>query len=110
MRISDWSSDVCSSDLRGIRIETRSGAQVVAPADGKVMFAGPFRGYGQLLIIAHGGGYHSLLAGFGRIARSVGQWVLDGEPVGSMSAAQAGPVQAGRIGRASCMERVCLFV
>lgn len=69
---------------RGIRIETRAGGQVVAPADGKVMFAGPFRGYGQLLIIAHGGGYHSLLAGFGRIDRSVGQWVLAGEPVGRM--------------------------
>lgn len=72
--------------LRGIRIETRPGGQVIAPADGKVMFAGPFRGYGQLLIIAHGGGYHSLLAGFGRIDRSVGQWVLAGEPVGLMSA------------------------
>lgn len=71
--------------LRGIRIETRAGGQVIAPADGKVMFAGPFRGYGQLLIIAHGGGYHSLLAGFGRIDRRVGQWVLAGEPVGLMS-------------------------
>lgn len=71
--------------LRGIRIETRPDGQVVAPADGKVMFAGPFRGYGQLLIIAHGGGYHSLLAGFGRIDRRVGQWVLAGEPVGLMS-------------------------
>ncbi len=70
--------------LRGIRIETRGGGQVVAPADGKVMFAGPFRGYGQLLIIAHGGGYHSLLAGFGRIDRAVGQSVLAGEPVGRM--------------------------
>ncbi len=71
--------------LRGIRIETRPGGQVVAPADGKVMFAGPFRGYGQLLIIAHGGGYHSLLAGFGRIDRAVGQSVLAGEPVGRMN-------------------------
>jgi septal ring factor EnvC (AmiA/AmiB activator) len=75
--------------LRGIRIETRPGGQVIAPADGKVMFAGPFRGYGQLLIIAHGGGYHSLLAGFGRIDRAVGQWVLAGEPVGLMSATAA---------------------
>lgn len=70
--------------LRGIRIETRGGAQVISPADGKVVFAGPFRGYGQLLIIAHGGGYHSLLAGFGRIDSVVGQWLLAGEPVGQM--------------------------
>ncbi len=78
-------SDENGAPLRGIRIETRSGGQVVAPADGKVMFAGPFKGYGQLLIIAHGGGYHSLLAGFGRIDRAVGQYVLAGEPVGLMA-------------------------
>lgn len=78
-------SDENGLPLRGIRIETRSGGQVVAPADGKVMFAGPFKGYGQLLIIAHGGGYHSLLAGFGRIDRAVGQFVLAGEPVGLMA-------------------------
>ncbi len=71
--------------LKGIRIETRSSAQVVAPADGKIVFAGPFRGYGQLLIIAHGGGYHSLLAGFARIDRTVGQAVQAGEPVGQMA-------------------------
>ncbi|HER26820.1 MAG TPA: hypothetical protein ENI69_06900, partial [Rhodospirillales bacterium] len=48
---------------KGITIETRPGAQVVAPYEGVVMFAGAFKGYGQLLIIGHGGGYHSLLAG-----------------------------------------------
>ncbi len=69
---------------KGLSIRTRPGAQIVAPADGTVMFAGPFKGYGQILIIDHGGGYHSLLAGIGRIAAAVGQHVVGGEPVGTM--------------------------
>jgi len=69
---------------RGIRLETRRGAQVVTPYDGKVVFAGPFRGYGQILIIEHRGGYHTLLAGMARIDAVVGQWVLAGEPLGVM--------------------------
>jgi len=86
--------DSAGVNLRGIRIETRAGGQVVAPADGKVMFAGPFRGYGQLLIIAHGGGYHSLLAGFARIDRAVGQFVLAGEPVGAMAGSSSATTAA----------------
>ncbi len=50
------------------------------------MFAGPFRGYGQLLIIAHGEGYHTLLAGIDRVDGAVGQLLLAGEPVGQMGA------------------------
>jgi murein hydrolase activator len=69
---------------KGIRIETRAFSPVVAPADGKVVFAGPFRSYGLLLIIAHDGGYHSLLTGMARADSVVGQWVLAGEPVGEM--------------------------
>jgi len=72
-------------NARGIKIETRPDAQVVAPYDGKIVFAGPFREYGQLLIIEHGGGYHSLMAGFGELYGSVGQRVLTGEPVGAMA-------------------------
>ena len=49
-----------------------------------MVFAGPFRGYGQILIIGHGDGYHSLLAGLDRIDSSVGQWLVAGEPVGTM--------------------------
>lgn len=70
---------------KGLTLQTRHGAAVIAPSDGKVMFAGPFRGYGQLLIIAFGKGYHVLLAGLSRIDVTVGQWLLAGEPVGSMS-------------------------
>lgn len=69
---------------KGITITTRGGAQVVAPFDGVIAFAGPFRGYGQLLIIEHSEGYHTLLAGMGRIDAVVGSRVLAGEPVGTM--------------------------
>jgi len=69
---------------RGITYATRPGAQIVAPYDGLVAFAGPFEGYGQILIIEHDGGYHTLLAGLERLDTSVGQWVLAGEPVGAM--------------------------
>lgn len=68
---------------RGLTFATRSGAQIVAPHDGLVVFAGPFEGYGQILIIEHDGGYHTLLAGLGRLDTSVGQWILAGEPVGA---------------------------
>lgn len=70
---------------KGLSLETREGAQVIAPFEGKVVFAGPFRGYGQLLIIDHGEGYHSLLAGLGRIDTTIGQPVLAGEPVAAMT-------------------------
>lgn len=69
---------------KGITIATRAGARVVALHDGTVVFAGPFRGYGQLLIISHGEGYHSLLAGLYRIDGILGQILKAGEPVGVM--------------------------
>ena len=69
---------------KGITISARASAQVVAPFDGRVAYAGPFRGYGQILIIEHGGRYHTLLAGLERIDAIVGQWLLAGEPVGVM--------------------------
>ena len=71
----------------GIVIETRPGAQVVAPNDGWIMYAGEFRSYGQILIINGGGGYHVLLAGLSQINVQVGDFVLTGEPVGVMVAA-----------------------
>jgi septal ring factor EnvC (AmiA/AmiB activator) len=77
-------SDGLGGKLKGVRIETRVQSPVVAPSDGKVVFAGPFRGYGLLLIIEHDGGYHTLLGGLARIDSLVGQWVLAGEPVGEM--------------------------
>ena len=78
------------STTRGIYLESRPGATVVAPFDGQILFRGPFRSYGEILIIQHDGGYHSLLAGLARSDAVVGQWVLAGEPVGVMGPSQDG--------------------
>ena len=77
---------------KGVRFATAPGAQVIAPFGGEIVFSGPFRGYGPLLIIDHGEGYHSLLAGLGRIDAAVGQKILAGEPVGIMSGGN-GPIR-----------------
>ena len=69
---------------KGISLATRTGAQVTTPCDGWVVYAGPFRSYGQLLIINAGGGYHVLIAGMERISVNIGQFVLTGEPVATM--------------------------
>lgn len=75
---------VSGSHVKGMTISAREKAQVIAPFDGSILFAGPFKNYGQLLIIDNGGGYLTLLAGLGEINTSVGQEVLAGEPVGLM--------------------------
>ena len=72
---------------KGVSVATRAGAQVTAPCDGWVVYAGPFRSYGQLLILNAGGGYHVLLAGMERISVDLGQFVLTGEPVAMMGGA-----------------------
>jgi septal ring factor EnvC (AmiA/AmiB activator) len=69
---------------KGLTVATRPGAQVIAPCDGWIVYAGPFRSYGQLLILNAGGGYHVLLAGMERISVALGQFVLAGEPVAVM--------------------------
>ena len=76
--------DPVGGQERGLSIATRAGAQVTAPCDAWVVYAGPFRSYGQLLILNAGGGYHVLLAGMERISVNPGQFVLTGEPVAVM--------------------------
>ncbi len=77
--------DSLGTTSRGVTLTGRAGSAVVAPYEGSVMFAGPFKGYGLILILDHGHGYHSLLAGLGKIDAGVGQRVLTGEPVGTMA-------------------------
>ena len=70
--------------MLGDMVTTQSGAIVTAPADGDVLYAGPFRSYGQLLILDAGNGYHLVLAGMDRTTVVLGQSVLAGEPIGVM--------------------------
>lgn len=77
-------ADGAGGTVFGDIVTTQSGAIVTAPADGSVLYAGPFRSYGQLLILNAGDGYHIVLAGMDRISVSLGQSVLAGEPVGTM--------------------------
>jgi len=69
---------------KGLSIATRPRAVISSPSDGWVAFAGPYRTYGELLIINTGGGYYVVLAGMDRVDVEVGQFVLAGEPLGTM--------------------------
>lgn len=89
--VSRFGAETPTGASKGLRLRTRPGAQVIAPFDGRVVFSGPFRSYGQLLIIDHGGGYHTLLAGMTQIDAVVGQWLLAGEPVGVMGTTAIAP-------------------
>ena len=80
--------------IQGDMVATQSGAIVTAPADGTVLYAGPFRSYGQLLILNAGDGYHLVLAGMDRISVIQGQPVLMGEPVGVMGESRVASIAA----------------
>lgn len=76
--------DGAGGRIKGMIMRTLNGAQIVSPAGGRLRFAGPVKGYGQMLIIQVPGGYHVILAGLDRIYGTPGQPLLAGEPVGAM--------------------------
>ena len=78
--------DIDSSGRRShsLAFEAAPGAGVVAPYSGVVLYAGPFPGYGPIIVIEHDNDLQTLLAGFGRIDVEVGQALRVGEPVGVM--------------------------
>jgi septal ring factor EnvC (AmiA/AmiB activator) len=73
-----------SGAATGISYQAAPSARVVSPCGGRIVFAGPFRSFGLLLIVDCGGGTHVVLAGFERLDGQVGQSVPVGEPVGVM--------------------------
>lgn len=85
-------SDGLGGHMAGDTLQTQSGSIVTAPADGSILYAGPFRSYGQLLIVDVGDGYHVVLAGLATTNVSLGQTVLSGEPIGAMGEARVASV------------------
>jgi murein hydrolase activator len=67
---------------RGLTIAARSSAQVVAPNGGRIVFAGPYRGYGSILIINHGRGWTTLITSLASLDVRVGDEVVQGSPIG----------------------------
>jgi len=82
----------------GLSIVTRADAQVVAPADGWVMYKGDYLNYGQIIILNPGDGHTILLAGLDEVNVELGQFVLLGEPVGAMGSRIVGRTVTTRAG------------
>ena len=89
--------DGLGRETQGLMIATRAGAQVTAPADGTVEFAGPFRSYGEVVILNPGGGYRVLLAGMDKVTADVGEFLRAGEPVGEMGSGPASVTLFGEV-------------
>lgn len=83
----------------GITLSASPGAPVLAPADGRIRYAGEFQNYGLVLIVDHGGGFHSVLTGFTRVNVVTDQWVLAGEPLGRVAANGSLYIEIRRDGR-----------
>lgn len=77
----------------GLTYITRDSAQVIAPSDGRVLFAGPYHKSGQVLILEITTGYDLVLAGLGRVSVKANDEVLAGEPVGSMPVESGSPAE-----------------
>ncbi len=73
--------------LKGIKIAAMAKSRVIAPWGGKVLFAGRFRDYGKMVIISHGGDFHSIISGLGRVDVSPGSMLIRGEPIGAVGTA-----------------------
>ncbi len=82
IRISYKQKDNFGAVSNGITIEARAGSIIVAPMSGKVQFTGAFKRYGNIVIIEHANGFHSLVAGLGDISTIVGDFIKSGEPIG----------------------------
>ncbi len=67
---------------RGLTMATAASAPVVAPADGRVVYAGPFRSYGYIAVVDHGAGWTTLVTDMAAVDVAVGDTIGRGDPLG----------------------------
>ena len=79
---------------KGLFIRCITGETVHAVADGRVVYADWLRGFGNLLILDHGGGYMSLYANNEGLLRQVGDKVRSGDPIAQVGAS-GGSAESG---------------
>ena len=79
---------------QGAYLATRANALVISPVDARIVYAGPFRSYGKLLILDVGDNVHIVMAGMGDVDVSAGQYVLTGEPIAKMGTRRIASVAA----------------
>jgi septal ring factor EnvC (AmiA/AmiB activator) len=85
-----WGAPTEAGPAMGISYQAGPGARVAAPCSGRVLFAAPFRSYGNLLILDCGGGYAAVLAGFDQLDVRPGQLASRGAQVGTLPARGSG--------------------
>ena len=82
-------ADLAGVYAKGAQLLSRPGSTVYAPFEGKIVYAAPYRSFGNLVVIEHEGQGATLLAGLHSFAISVGVWVRQGAPLGLMAAQAA---------------------
>ena len=74
--------EVSKTGVRAKGLTLRTQAQVSAPHAGRIAFAGPFKGYGKIVIIDHGDGWTSLITDMSTLSVRIGETVIQGSPIG----------------------------
>ena len=68
----------------GIKIQGIGGQKVKAIRDGRILYAGPFKGFGFLVIMEHADGHHSLYGGMEEADTTVGRYLSAGDVIGTL--------------------------
>ncbi|WP_343685406.1 peptidoglycan DD-metalloendopeptidase family protein [Asticcacaulis sp.] len=81
-KAASYGETVDGQTSRGLRLKTSPGAQVRSPGNGRIEYAGPLNGYGQVIILDIGNEYRVVMTGLGRVYVDPNRTVARGEPLG----------------------------